>query len=101
MSLLSTIAQFNGDMSTMLSPLGEYQYVGEYLRDRDIAPQLKEATTAWCSLAQVSYFWKPLRALVTTPRLPSNYYVNGIPWSGYQKSIVDYGGVILQIQTCR
>ncbi|CAB4004190.1 PREDICTED: uncharacterized protein KIAA0355-like [Paramuricea clavata] len=52
LSLLHTIAQFNGDMSTMLAPLGEYQSVGDYLRDREIAPQLKEATTTWCSFAQ-------------------------------------------------
>jgi hypothetical protein len=55
LSLLHTIAQFNGDMSTMLAPLGEYQSVGDYLRDREIAPQLKEATTTWCSFAQVCF----------------------------------------------
>ena len=53
LSLLHTITQFNGDMLTMLTPLGEYQSVGDYLRDREIAPQLKEATSTWCSLAQV------------------------------------------------
>ena len=53
LSLLHTIAQFNSDMSSLLAPLGEYQSVGDYLQDREIAPQLKEATTTWCSLAQV------------------------------------------------
>ena len=58
MSLLHTIAQFNGDLSSMLAPLGEYHSVGDYLRDREIAPQLKEATTTWCSLAQVCSWLK-------------------------------------------
>lgn len=78
LSLLHTIAQFNGDMSTMLAPLGEYESVGDYLRDREIAPQLKEATTTWCSLAQVGFTDD-----TTTFVLCLSNKIYYILWSGY------------------
>lgn len=53
LSLLHTLAKFCGNSSATLAPLGEYQSVGNYLQDREIAPQLKEATAAWCSITQV------------------------------------------------
>ena len=55
LSLLQTSAQFCSTSSTKLTPLGQYRSVGDYLRDSDIAPQLKGATVSWCAIAQVMF----------------------------------------------
>jgi hypothetical protein len=34
-------------------PLGCFQEIGDYLRDREVTLALKDATAAWLSLAQV------------------------------------------------
>lgn len=36
-----------------MSPVGSFQEIGDYLRDREVTLALKDATTAWLSLAQV------------------------------------------------
>lgn len=53
LSLLQIQSQFLTSSSELMSPVGSFQEIGDYLRDREVTLALKDATTAWLSLAQV------------------------------------------------
>lgn len=53
LSLLQVQSQFLSSSSDLMSPVGSFQEIGDYLRDREVTLALKDATTAWLSLAQV------------------------------------------------
>ena len=53
LSLLQVQSQFMGSAADLMSPLGGFQEIGDYLRDREVTLALKDATSTWLSLAQV------------------------------------------------
>ncbi|KAK3746763.1 hypothetical protein QZH41_013592 [Actinostola sp. cb2023] len=54
LSLLQVQSQFLTSSSDLMSPVGSFQEIGDYLRDREVTLALKDATTAWLSLAQAN-----------------------------------------------
>ncbi|XP_048576510.1 uncharacterized protein LOC116602147 isoform X2 [Nematostella vectensis] len=54
LSLLQVQSQFLMSSAELMSPLGAFEEIGDYLRDREVTLALKDATSTWLSLAQAN-----------------------------------------------